>query len=146
LPSTNGPSTTGKGPSTNGPSPDVPSADRVADAPPIVVIISVDPRTSHRANEAMRIGLGVTAGDNTVTFILRGPAVHLLDDDTDELVDGDDVARFRSALRGLDIPFHVERPAIPNDADWNAEGHAIVPVSTEDMAILVSRGRRFIFF
>jgi hypothetical protein len=94
----------------------------------------------------MRIGLGVTASDNAVIFILRGPAIHLLDDDTDELVDGDDIARFRSALRGLDIPFHVERAAIPDDSDWNAEGHAVVPVSTEDMAVLVGRGRRFIIF
>jgi hypothetical protein len=118
----------------------------VTDTPPIIVVISVDPRTSHRANEAMRIGLGMTAGENAVTFILRGPAVHLLDDDTDALVDGDDVVKFRSALRNLEIPFHVERSALPSDPDWNAEGHLVVPVSTEDMAALISRGRRFILF
>jgi hypothetical protein len=118
----------------------------IADTPPVIVVISVDPRTSHRANEAMRIGLGVTAGDNAVTFILRGPAVHLLDDDTDDLVDGDDIVKFRSALRNLDVPFHVERAAIPSDPEWNTDGHPVVSVSTEDMAALVSRGRRFIVF
>ena len=45
---------------------------------------------SHRAFEAMRIGIGIVAGENQVTFVLTGPAAHLLDADTDELVDGDD--------------------------------------------------------
>ena len=58
----------------------------MADSRPVVVLISADPRASHRANEAMRIGLGVVAGENQVTFVLLGPAVHLLDEDTDEKV------------------------------------------------------------
>ena len=114
--------------------------------PPIVVLISVDPRESHRANEAMRIGLGVTAGDNEVAFVLSGPAVHLLDEDTDDLVDGDDIAKFRGALRSLDVPFHVDAAAIPSRPDWNVEGHRVVPVSTADTAELLARGRRFIVF
>ena len=114
--------------------------------PPIVVVISVDPRVSHRANEAMRIGLGVTAGENDVTFVLTGSAVHLLDEDTDELVDGDDIAKFRAALRSLDIPFHVEASAVPSDSDWNPEKHRIVPLSVPALADLIARGRRFIVF
>ena len=58
---------------------------------PTVVFISEDPRVSHRANEAMRIALGIVAGDNPVSIVLSGPAVHLLDDETDDLVDGDDI-------------------------------------------------------
>jgi hypothetical protein len=111
-----------------------------------VVLISIDPRQSHRANEAMRIGLGLTAGDNDVLLVLRGAAVHLLDDDTDELVDGDDIVKFRSALRNLDIPFHLERSEIPPDPSWNADGHPVVPVSAEELAALVARGRRLICF
>ena len=118
----------------------------MADKPPVVVIISTDPRASHRANEAMRIGLGVTAGENDVTFVLTGPAVHLLDDDTDALVDGDDIAKFRAALRSLGIPFHVERESIPAHPDWNADGHPIVPVSKENIVPLVTRARRFLVF
>ena len=34
---------------------------------PMLVLISEDPRVSHRANEAMRIALGVVAGENEVT-------------------------------------------------------------------------------
>lgn len=118
----------------------------MTDKPPIVVLIAADPRASHRANEAMRIGLGVTAGDNEVVFVLTGPAAHLLDGDTDELVDGDDIAKFRAALRELGVPFHVERAAIPDDPEWNAERHEVIPVTRERIAELMSRGRRFLVF
>jgi hypothetical protein len=118
----------------------------VPDAPPVLVVISADPRTSHRAFEAMRIGTGVVAGENEVTFVLRGPAVHLLDADTDDLVDGDDVAKFRDNLRRLGVPFHVEADAVPADPDWNEAGHPVVPVSREQIAGLIAGGRRFIVF
>ena len=71
---------------------------------PALVVISEDPRVSHRANEAMRIALGIVAGDNEVHVVLTGPAVHLLDEDTDDLVDGDDIAKFRAALKKLGVP------------------------------------------
>lgn len=113
---------------------------------PVVVLITTDPRTSHRANEAMRIGLGIVAGENEVTFVLRGPAVHLLDADTDDLVDGDDIAKFRANLKALGIPFHVERDATPSDPDWNADGHPVVPLSGEAIVELVRGGRRVLSF
>jgi hypothetical protein len=113
---------------------------------PVVVIITCDPRVSHRANEAMRIGLGVLAGDNAVTLILRGPAVHLLDADTDDLVDGDDIRKFRASLRDLEVPFHVESDAVPGDPDWNVDGHPTVRVSRTEIAELVRRGRRVLAF
>jgi hypothetical protein len=118
----------------------------VADPRPVVVVISADPRASHRANEAMRIGLGVVAGENDVTFVLLGPAAHLLDDDTDALVDGDDIARFRSNLKTLGVPFHIEAGAAPGDPDWNADGHPVIAVTRQEIAGLVGRGRRFLVF
>jgi hypothetical protein len=113
---------------------------------PVVVLISADPRTSGRAFEAMRIGVGIVAGENEVTFVLTGPAVHLLDEDTDALVDGDDVAKFRASLRALGVPFHVEDTAIPSDPDWNPERHPVVPVSRDRIAALVAAGRRILAF
>jgi len=112
----------------------------------VVFVISADPRSSHRANEAMRIGLGVTAGQNDVCIVLAGPAVHLLDGDTDELADGDDIAKFRASLRELGVPFHVERTAIPDEPDWNAEAHPILPVTRDEIAELVRQGRRVLVF
>jgi hypothetical protein len=118
----------------------------VVESSPVVVVISIDPRASHRANEAMRIGLGIVAGENAVIFVLLGPAVHLLDEDTDELVDGDDIARFRSNLKALGVPFHVETDAIPSDASWNADAHPVVRVSRDEAAGLVRNGRRVLVF
>jgi hypothetical protein len=114
---------------------------------PVLVLISEDPRASHRANEALRIALGVVAGENPVTVVLIGPAAHLLDDDTDDLVDGDDIAKFRGSLKRFGISFHVERSAIPPDGSgWNEDGHAVVPVSPDGIAALVARAERFIVF
>ena len=95
----------------------------------------------------MRIALGVIAGENDVTIVLTGPAAHLLDADTDDLVDGDDIAKFRANLKKLDIPFHVERSAVPPDGgDWNVDGPRVISVSPEEISDLVSRCRRFIVF
>ena len=112
----------------------------------IVVLIAADPRASHRANEAMRIGLGIVAGENEVNFILCGPAVHLLDEDTDDLVDGDDIAKFRANLKTLGVPFHVEDDARPSDPSWNAEGHPVVPISSSGVVDLLRATRRALFF
>lgn len=114
--------------------------------PPVVVLISCDPRTSHRAFEAMRIGVGIVAGENAVTFVLTGPAAHLLDAETDELVDGDDVAKFRASLRSLGVPFHVEATSIPGDAGWNEEGHAVIPVTPEQIGAFLRGARRTLIF
>ncbi len=113
---------------------------------PVLVLITQDPRATGRAFEAMRIGVGVVAGENEVTFVLAGPAVHLLDADTDDLIDGDDIAKFRESLKRLGVPFHVEASAVPAEADWNADGHPVVRVSRAQIADLVRAARRFIVF
>jgi hypothetical protein len=117
----------------------------VADEP-VLILISQDPRASGRAFEAMRIGIGIVAGENDVTFVLTGPAVHLLDADTDDLVDGDDIAKFRANLQRLGVPFHIEADAVPSDPDWNADGHEVVRVTREQIADLVRGARRVIAF
>src|SRR5262252_4540137 len=118
----------------------------MTDRQPVLVIVSEDPRVSHRANEGIRIALGVVAGENPVQVVLSGPAVHLLDEDTDDLVDGDDIAKFRASLRALGVPFHVEASARPSTAEWNADGHPILPITAEGIAALLSKATRFVVF
>ena len=113
---------------------------------PVVVLITQDPRVTGRAFEAMRIGVGIVAGENEVTFVLAGPAVHLLDAETDDLVDGDDVAKFRANLKRLGVAFHVEASAVPADPDWNQDGHEVVRVTREQIADLVRGARRVLTF
>jgi len=112
----------------------------------VLVLISEDPRVSHRANEAMRIALGIVAGETPVDIVLTGPAVHLLDEDTDDLVDGDDIAKFRAALKKLGIPFLVEAGAAPEDPAWNADGHPVRSVTVEEIAALIPKAERFVIF
>ena len=118
----------------------------MAEHQPTLVIISEDPRSSHRANEAMRIALGVVAGENAVQIVLAGPAVHLLDEDTDDLVDGDDIVKYRASLKKLGIPFRIEQSAVPTSPGWNTEGAEVIPTSLQAIATLVSRASRFIVF
>ena len=113
---------------------------------PVLVLIGADPRVSHRANEAMRIGLGIVAGENDVVFVLRGAGLHLLDADTDDLVDGDDIAKFRANLKRLDVPFHVEEEEIPAALDWNADAHPLRRVSRPEVCRLVRDARRLLVF
>jgi hypothetical protein len=86
------------------------------------------------------------AGEIPVRIVLTGPAVHLLDDDTDDLVDGDDIAKFRGALKKLSVPFHIESASLPSQPGWNADGHPVVPVCPEEIAALVPQAKRFIVF
>src|SRR5262249_29339105 len=118
----------------------------MAQSQPTLVVISEDPRVSHRANEAMRIALGVVAGENEVRIVLTRPATHLLDEDTDDLVDGDDIAKYRASLKKLGIPFHVQSTPLPSDPGWNTDGNPVVPIATDAIAVLVSGASRFIVF
>lgn len=118
----------------------------MSDRQPVLVLISEDPRASHRANEAMRIALGIVAGETPVDIVLTGPAVHLLDEDTDDLVDGDDIAKFRGALKKLGIPFHIEEGARPAGSSWNADGHPVASITPDGIAALVAKAKRFLMF
>lgn len=123
------------------------TADETTAGSSVLVLVTADPRTSHRANEAIRIALGVAAGETDVALVLTGGAAHVLDGDTDDLVDGDDIQKFRTALARLGVAFHVEASAIPaGDADWNADGHPVVPVDAAAIARLVSASSRSIVF
>lgn len=112
----------------------------------VVVVIGEDPRASHRANEALRIALGVVAGDSDVSVVLTGPAIHLLDEDTDDLVDGDDIAKFRASLKKLGIAFHVAADTIPTGPGGNVDGLTVIPATPGDIAALMTRATRYLIF
>jgi hypothetical protein len=55
---------------------------------PVLVAVSVDPETSHRANEAVRIALGILAGENEVVIALLGAGAKILDAEVEDYVTG----------------------------------------------------------
>ena len=113
---------------------------------PVLVAVSVDPETSHRANEAVRIALGIIAGENAVVIALLGAGAKVLDADVEDYVDGEDLAKHLGTLRKLGQPFHVERNAIRSDDGWNPLGLEVVPIDRAHLAGLLTGSRRALFF
>jgi sulfur relay (sulfurtransferase) DsrF/TusC family protein len=113
---------------------------------PVLVAVSVDPETSHRANEAVRIALGVLAGENRVTIALLGAGAKVLDADVEDYVDGEDLARHLGTLKKLGQAFHVERSAMRTNSDWNPTGLSVVPIDRADLAQLLAGSRRALLF
>lgn len=74
----------------------------------VTVVIGEDPTTTHRPVEALRIALGLCAGDHETTIVLLGRASLLLTDDTDDVVDVDILEKYRPSLAQLGVPFIVE--------------------------------------
>jgi len=113
---------------------------------PVLVAVSVDPEASHRANEAVRIALGVLAGENAVTVVLLGAGTKVLDADVEDYVDGEDLLRHLGTLKKLGQAFHVERSAVRSDPGWNPLGLQLVPVGRSDVARLLTGSRRTLVF
>jgi sulfur relay (sulfurtransferase) DsrF/TusC family protein len=113
---------------------------------PVLVAVSVDPETSHRANEAVRIALGILAGENAVTIALLGAGAKVLDADVEDYVDGEDLLKHLGTLRKLDQAFHVERSVIRSDRGWNPLGLEVVPIDRADLARLLAGSRRALLF
>jgi hypothetical protein len=116
------------------------------DESPVLVLVSADPEATHRANEAVRIALGILAGENQVTLVLVGPAVKILNPEVDDLIDGEDLARHLGTLRKLGQPFHVEGDGTPRSAGWNPHGLEIRPIDVPALARLVAGSRRILVF
>lgn len=82
----------------------------------IALIIRQNPLTSALPVEALRIALGLAAGENPITVILMGPAVQLLAEDTDEIVDIDILEKYLPSFEHLGIPFLLVHAPGPRPA------------------------------
>lgn len=74
----------------------------------IAVVISEDPTVTHRPVEALRIALGLCAGDHETTVLLLGPASLLLTDDVDDVVDVEIFEKYRPSFGQLSVPFILD--------------------------------------
>ena len=74
----------------------------------IAVVISEDPLVTARPVEALRIALGLCAGDHETTVVLLGRAPLLLMHDTEEIVDVDILEKCLPSFKQLAVPFIVE--------------------------------------
>ena len=74
----------------------------------IAVVISEDPFETARPVEALRIALGLCAGDHETTVVLLGLSSRLLMQDTEEIVDVDILEKYLPSFKHLSVPFIVE--------------------------------------
>ena len=110
----------------------------------IVLIIQEDPRTSARPVEALRIALGLAAGENPITVILIGQAVQLLAEDTDEIVDVEILEKYLPSFEHLQIPFLLVLPS--GQASEHQEGFAVTVGSSESARQAMASADRVLVF
>jgi sulfur relay (sulfurtransferase) DsrF/TusC family protein len=74
----------------------------------VAVVISEDPCKTHRPVEALRIALGLCAGEHETTVILLARAPVLLTEDTEDIIDVDILEKYLPSLSQLHVPFLIE--------------------------------------
>jgi hypothetical protein len=109
----------------------------------VAVVIAEDPTKTHRAVEALRIALGLCAGDHETTIVLLGKATMLLTDETDDVVDVDILEKYRPSFAQLGVPFVVESGS-PLDAF--VEGFSVTSRPSADIRSLLQSVDRTLVF
>ena len=77
--------------------------------PFVLFVVTSDPRNSPRPVEALRMAVGTAAWKRVeVVLYLGGPAVLAVGENVDELVDADNLARYRPLLKDLTCPVYID--------------------------------------
>jgi len=109
----------------------------------IVVVISEDPCVTARPVEALRIALGLCAGDHETTIVLLGRASMLLMDDTEEIIDVDILEKYLPSFKYLSVPFVVVA-GTPMDL-WS-DNFSVLPHTPDEIRQLVQSADRTLIF
>lgn len=109
----------------------------------IAVVISEDPRITARPVEALRIALGLCAGDHETTVILLGPASALLVEDTEEIIDADILEKYLPSFKQLDVPFVVETGT---SMDMWSDDFSVTTRTTDEIRQFVRSAERSLIF
>ncbi|WP_447978612.1 hypothetical protein [Candidatus Nitrospira bockiana] len=113
-------------------------------SPRIAVVIREDPRKSGRAVEALRIALGLAAGDNPTTVVLLNEAPWLLAEEPEDLVDQEILEKHLPVFKELGTPFVVEpgaRARVTLDADF-----AVREAARDEIASIIADADRVLVF
>ena len=109
----------------------------------IAVVISEDPFVTARPVEALRIALGLCAGDHETTVILLGRSPLLLMENTEGILDVDILEKYLPSFKQLSIPFVVE-PGTAMDA-WSDDFSVTTRTVDEIRQLVQSADRSLIF-
>jgi len=75
--------------------------------PSVIVVIQEDPQKTHRSVEALRIALGLSTGENSLSVVLLGQAPLLISEAPEDIVDGEILEKYLPSFKHLKIPFVV---------------------------------------
>jgi hypothetical protein len=106
----------------------------MADSDILLLVIYGDPEHSGLPAEALRMGMGLNGEKRAVEIVLMGPAIKVLTDQVDELVDGEMIENHLDVYEEWGTPFHVAADAV---GDYDIDD-APVPVTELDAAGLAS--------
>ncbi|HEV7736724.1 MAG TPA: hypothetical protein VGO47_05040 [Chlamydiales bacterium] len=109
----------------------------------VAVVISDDPHVTARPVEALRIALGLCAGDHDTTVILLGPAFRLLMEDTEEIVDAEILEKYLPSFKHLAVPFIIETGTPMNT--WSDDFSVTIRTTDEIRQFVRSAERSLVF-
>jgi hypothetical protein len=105
--------------------------------PLVLFIVGGDPRTSGHPVEAIRMAVGVGTWQRVdVAVYLSGPAVLVAAEDTDDIVDAENLDRYTPLLREMGRPLYIDAAFQPGLTD------ASVPIETLDARGLAALAAR----
>jgi len=109
----------------------------------IAVVIAEDPTKTHRPVEALRIALGLCAGDHETTVVLLGKAPLLLTEETDDVVDVDILDKYRPSFSQLAVPFIIQSDS---EIDVPLEDFSVTRKTPEEIRDLLQSTDRTLVF
>jgi len=109
----------------------------------IAVVISEDPFVTARPVEALRIALGLYAGDHETTVVLLGRSPVLLMENTEGILDVDVLEKYLPSFKQLSIPFIVE-PGTVMDV-WS-DDFSVTTRTVDEIRQLVQSAERSLIF
>lgn len=109
----------------------------------IAVVISEDPFVTARPVEALRIALGLCAGDHETTVVLLGRSPLLLMEDTEKIVDVDILEKYLPSFKHLSVPFLVEPGTV---MDALSDGFSVTTRTADEIRRFIRTVERSLIF
>ena len=109
----------------------------------IAVVISEDPFVTARPVEALRIALGLCAGDHETTIVLLGRAPFLFIQDREEIIDADILEKYLPSFKHLSVSFVIESGTV---MDALSDDFPLTPRTSDEIRHLVRSAERNLIF
>jgi predicted peroxiredoxin len=110
-----------------------------------LILIRSDPRQSHRPCEGVRIALGLAASGHQVELVFTEEAPRILEDDIEDLVDGELAMRYLTTLKDFISVFYID-DAGAGEIDLSDSKHQTQLLSKEEISSKIAGSEWFVRF